>query len=118
MTLKSLNLLLFDTFILNPQQILFIVMSVVYGKDTTSLFVCVGAVGELERQLQQEQTASQDLRCSLEEAQSRSTGQHLQLEAGQKLMLDLKVELEECTQELHLSRKSKEELQAQIHKLR
>ncbi|XP_053494141.1 pericentrin isoform X2 [Ictalurus furcatus] len=75
-------------------------------------------VGELERQLQQEQTASQDLRCSLGEEQSRSTNQHRQLEAEQKLVVEMKAELEERTQQLHLSSKSQEDLQAQIHKLR
>ncbi|KAF4080235.1 hypothetical protein AMELA_G00168080 [Ameiurus melas] len=75
-------------------------------------------VGELERQLQQEQMASQDLRCSLGEVQSRSTYQHHQLEAEQKLVAEVKAELEERTQQLHLSNKSQEDLQAQIHKFR
>ncbi|XP_046730738.1 pericentrin isoform X2 [Silurus meridionalis] len=75
-------------------------------------------VGELERRLQQEQTAYQDLRRSLEEEQSRWTDQHRQLEVEQKVVMQLKVELEERTQQLHLSSKSQEELQAQIHKLR
>ncbi|XP_053085782.1 pericentrin isoform X3 [Pangasianodon hypophthalmus] len=75
-------------------------------------------VGELERQLQQEQTASQEVRRSLVEEQSRSTNQHHQLEAEQKLVVEMKVELEERTQQLHLASKTQEELQAQIHKLR
>ncbi|XP_053540107.1 pericentrin isoform X5 [Ictalurus punctatus] len=75
-------------------------------------------VGELERQLQQEQTATQDLQCSLAEEQSRSTNQYRQLEAEQKLVVEMKAELEERTQQLHLSSKSQEDLQAQIHKLR
>lgn len=79
---------------------------------------CVGAVGELQTQLQQEQTASRDLRHSLEEVGTRSTNQHRQLEAEQKLVMEMKVKLEERTQQLHLSSKSQEELQAQIHKLR
>ncbi|MCJ8730090.1 hypothetical protein PDJAM_G00113640 [Pangasius djambal] len=75
-------------------------------------------VGELERQLQHEQTASQEVRRSLVEEQSRSTNQHRQLEAEQKLVVEMKVELEERTQQLHLASKTQEELQAQIHKLR
>ncbi|MCI4375904.1 hypothetical protein PGIGA_G00114810 [Pangasianodon gigas] len=75
-------------------------------------------VGELERQLQQEQTASQEVLRSLVEEQSRSTNQHRQLEAEQKLVVEMKVELEERTQQLHLASKTQEELQAQIHKLR
>ncbi|KAI5613710.1 pericentrin [Silurus asotus] len=75
-------------------------------------------VGELERRLQQEQTAYQELRRSLEEEQSRWTDQHRQVEVEQKVVMQLKVELEERTQQLHLSSKSLEELQAQIHKLR
>ncbi|XP_053353815.1 pericentrin isoform X3 [Clarias gariepinus] len=75
-------------------------------------------VGELERQLQQEQTASQDLRSVLQEEQTRSTGQRRQLEAEQKLVVEMKMELEERAQQLHSSSKMQEELQAQIHKLR
>ncbi|KAF5895396.1 pericentrin-like isoform X1 [Clarias magur] len=75
-------------------------------------------VGELERQLAQEHTASQDLRSVLKEEQTRSTGQHRQLEAEQKLVVEMKMELEERTRQLHSSSKMQEELQAQIHKLR
>lgn len=78
----------------------------------------MGAVGELERQLQQERTASQDLRRSLEEEQSRSMNRHRQLEAEQTLVVEMKVELEERIQQLQSFSKSQEELQAQIHKLR
>lgn len=78
--------------------------------------MCV--VGELERQLLQEQDLSRDLRHSLKESQSVSTNQHLQLEAEQKLVVEMKVELEERTQHLRLSNKSQEELQVQLHKLR
>ncbi|XP_060774688.1 pericentrin isoform X2 [Neoarius graeffei] len=75
-------------------------------------------VGELERQLQQERTASQDLQRSLEEEQSRSTNRHRQLEAEQTLVVEMKVELEERVQQLQSFSKSQEELQAQVHKLR
>ncbi|KAK3557026.1 hypothetical protein QTP70_022916, partial [Hemibagrus guttatus] len=76
------------------------------------------AVGEMERQLLQEQSVSQDLRHFLEEEQSRSGNHHQQLEVQQKLVVEMKVELEERTRQLISSNKSQEELQAQLHKLR
>ncbi|TTH38804.1 Pericentrin [Bagarius yarrelli] len=75
-------------------------------------------VGELERQLQQEQSSSHDLQRSLGQEQSRSTNLHQQLEVQQKLAVEMKLELEEGTRQLRASEKSREELQAQIHKLR
>ncbi|KAK3575590.1 hypothetical protein QTP86_030993 [Hemibagrus guttatus] len=75
-------------------------------------------VGEMERQLLQEQSVSQDLRHFLEEEQSRSGNHHQQLEVQQKLVVEMKVELEERTRQLISSNKSQEELQAQLHKLR
>ncbi|XP_017559158.2 pericentrin isoform X1 [Pygocentrus nattereri] len=75
-------------------------------------------VDDLGRQLQQEQTVSRDLHCSLEKEQSRQAEHCSQLEAEQKTILMLKAELQESSLQLQSTCKSQEDLQSQIHKLR
>ncbi|KAI4902380.1 hypothetical protein NFI96_018847, partial [Prochilodus magdalenae] len=75
-------------------------------------------VDDLGRQLQQEQVASRDLQCTLEQKQSRETEQRSQLAAEQKTVLMLKAELQESCVQLQSTCKSQEDLQSQIHKLR
>ncbi|KAL6455980.1 hypothetical protein MHYP_G00358310 [Metynnis hypsauchen] len=75
-------------------------------------------VDDLGRQVQQEQTVSRDLHCSLEKEQSRQAEHRSQLEAEQKTVLMLKAELQESSLQLQSTCKSQEDLQSQIHKLR